>query len=235
MKKYYIPAVVLFNNIHGNNLSAKPKNVGEISKFLKNTIKYSVVHNELVITQSLNAYKELESYKLETEENVKKANDEASQILQKYYGEYQELTKNNASQTELETCMAKIQKQTNISENKIKLLQEEFQMKSIEKVNAIRDTVKEAIENITNKIVKELKDSYKSTDNIIVVSENRDNVLGLSADSLNNIDITDLVIKYLEEKGKISNKKQIGSGSRNNSRNSRNNSKNNNRTQNKKK
>ena len=134
---------------------------------------------------------------------------------EKYYQEYQELVKNNASQSEQEACAAKIQKQTNISENKIKLLQEEFQMKSFEKVNLIRDTIKEAIDVICNRLVKELKETHKSTDNVIVVSENKDNVLGLTNDSLNNIDITDFIIKYLEEKGKISNKKYSNNGSRN--------------------
>ena len=242
MKKYYIPAIVVLNNIHGNNMDVKSnnkaKNLKEISNLLKNTYRYTVVHNELKITQSLNAYKELETYKMETEENIKKANDEARITLEKYYQEYQELMKNNASQSEQEACAAKIQKQTNISENKIKLLQDEFQMKSFEKVNLIRDTVKEAIEVVCSKIIKELKETHKSTDNIIVVSENKDNVLGLTTDDLNNIDITDFVIKYLEEKGKITNRKYSNNSSRNSSKNnnrSTNNNRNtNNKTQNKK-
>ena len=235
MKKYYIPAIVVLNNIHGDINDAKSNNKGknlkEISNLLKDTYRYTVVHNELKITQSLNAYKELETYKMETEENIKKANDEARMTLEKYYLEYQELVKNNASQNEQEACAAKIQKQTNISENKIKLLQEEFQMKSFEKVNLIRDTIKEAIDVICNRLVKELKETHKSTDNIIVVSENRDNVLGLKNDDLNNIDITDSVIKYLEEKGKITSKKYSNNNSRNSIKNS-NRSTNNNKNKN---
>lgn len=231
-----MPAIVVLNNIHGNNMDVKSnnkaKNLKEISNLLKNTYRYTVVHNELKITQSLNAYKELETYKMETEENIKKANDEARITLEKYYQEYQELMKNNASQSEQEACAAKIQKQTNISENKIKLLQDEFQMKSFEKVNLIRDTIKEAIDVVCSKIIKELKETHKSTDNIIVVSENRDNVLGLTTDDLNNIDITDSVIKYLEEKGKITNRKYSNNSSRNSSKN--NNRNKNNKTQNKK-
>lgn len=231
MKKYYIPAIVVLNNIHGNNMNVKFNNkiktVKEISDFLKNTYRYFVCHNELKITQSLNSYKELETYKIETEENIKKANDEARITLEKYYQEYQELVKNNASQSEQEACAAKIQKQTNISENKIKLLQDEFQMKSFEKVNLIRDTIREAIEVICGRIGKDLKETHRSTDNIMVVSENRDNVLGPTSDDLDNIDITDLVIKYLEEKGKITNKKYSNNSSRssnkNNSRNTNNN------------
>lgn len=236
-----MPAIVVLNNIHGNNMDVKSnnkaKNLKEISNLLKNTYRYTVVHNELKITQSLNAYKELETYKMETEENIKKANDEARITLEKYYQEYQELVKNNASQSEQEACAAKIQKQTNISENKIKLLQDEFQMKSFEKVNLIRDTIKEAIEVVCSKIIKELKETHKSTDNIIVISENRDNVLGLTTDDLNNVDITDSVIKYLEEKGKITNRKHSNNSSRNSSKNnnrSTNNNRNtNNKTQNK--
>jgi len=219
MKKYYIPSIVVLNNIHGTNMDLnannKAKNLKDVSNILKNTYRYKVVHNELKITQSLNAYKELEAFKIETEENIKKANDEARVTLEKYYQEYQELVKNNASQNDQEACAAKIQKQSNIAENKIKLLQDEFQMKSFEKVNSIRDTIKEAIEVICNRLVKELKETHKSTDNVVVVSENKDNVLGLTNDSLNNIDITDFIIKYLEEKGKISNKKYSNNGSRN--------------------
>ena len=225
-----MPAIVVLNNIHGNNMDVKSnnkaKNLKEISNLLKNTYRYTVVHNELKITQSLNAYKELETYKMETEENIKKANDEARITLEKYYQEYQELVKNNASQNEQEACAAKIQKQTNISENKIKLLQDEFQMKSFEKVNLIRDTIKEAIEVVCSKIIKELKETHKSTDNIIVISENRDNVLGLTTDDLNNVDITDSVIKYLEEKGKITNRKYSNNSSRNSSKNNNRNKKN---------
>lgn len=239
MKKYYIPAIVVLNNIHGEKIDSKTNNkakdLKEISNLLKNTYRYTAVHNELKITQSLNAYKELETYKMETEENIKKANDEARITLEKYYQEYQELMKNNASQSEQEACAAKIQKQTNISENKIKLLQDEFQMKSFEKVNLIRDTVKEAIEVVCARIVKELKETHKSTDNIIVVSENRDNVLGLTTDNLNNIDITDFVIKYLEEKGKITNKKYSNNNTRNsNKNNSRSTNNNRSKAQNKK-
>ena len=226
MKKYYIPTVALFNNICANN---KTNTVSDIAKTLNNTYRYTVVHDELKITQSLNDYKELESYKREVEESIKKANDEGSAELQKHYKRYQELTQSNASKAELEDCASKIQHQTTISENKIKLLQDEFQMKLTNKVENIRKTVKEAIANITKKIAEQIKNNRKSTDNIIVVSENRDNVLGLSDDVLESFDITDLVINYLEGQGKISNKKSTAKTIRNSKANNNKNNINNNK------
>ena len=215
MKKYYVPAIVALNNIHGdtinanNNNSNSKKNLNEVSKFLKNTYRYAVVYDELKITQSLNDYKELETYKVDTESEIKKINDEARTKLEAYYKEYQELMKNNASQSEQEACVAKIQKQTSFAENKIKIIQEDFQTKTAEKVSEIRNTVKRALEYICGKVAAELKKEHKSTDRVIVVAENKDNVLGLETGDLNSIDVTDFVIIHLEEKGKISTGKHV--------------------------
>ena len=215
MKKYYVPAIVALNNIHGdtinanNNNSNSKKNLNEVSKFLKNTYRYAVVYDELKITQSLNDYKELETYKVDTESEIKKINDEARTKLEAYYKEYQELMKNNASQSEQEACVAKIQKQTSFAENKIKIIQEDFQTKTAEKVSEIRNTVKRALEYICGKVAAELKKEHKSTDRVIVVAENKDNVLGLETSDLNSIDVTDFVIIHLDEIGNISTGKHV--------------------------
>ena len=49
MKKYYIPAIVVLNNIHGEKIDSKTNNkakdLKEISNLLKNTYRYTAVHN----------------------------------------------------------------------------------------------------------------------------------------------------------------------------------------------
>ena len=224
MKKYYISGIILLNSINNIKINAeaatKSKTIKELADLGGKIHRYSYVHDETKITTSLDAYVAFETLKLETEQNIRKANEDGRAILEKYYNEYKELSSKNASESELQACASKIQKQSEISENKVRLLQEEFQMESYNTANSIRETVKEAVEVVCSRIHKNLEANHKSTDIIIVSSENRDNLLGLTKDQLDSIDITDLVIEYLKEKGKISKKKSSNIASKGNKKGS---------------